>query len=84
MRTLTKKIEKLGFPMVQDVAGMASIHVLIGTTAEEGRCGIYLLILASGEAYIGQSKNVVKRYCGVFGQAYMDLSAGGRSYPMQL
>lgn len=50
----------LGFPRMHPLHNDASVaHIF----AQKHRCGIYVLHLADGSYYVGQSVNVVSRYC---------------------
>lgn len=53
-------IAALGFPQPTPVQGLHSIAHLFRASAS--RCGIYLLVLADDQFYIGQSTQVVRRF----------------------
>lgn len=54
------RISALGFPPPTPVATLPSIAHLFGTTTK--RCGIYLLEFPGDRYYIGQAKDVVRRF----------------------
>lgn len=53
---------KLGFPPLTDVATFKSIAHLFTSSRKGSRCGLYLLELADGCYYVGQSVEVVRRF----------------------
>jgi hypothetical protein len=52
-------IDQLGFPPAQLVSGRRSIR---GLFKRKRRCGIYILSFATGEFYVGQARDVNRRY----------------------
>src|SRR5690349_12249757 len=57
---LNARIHALGFSTAEPVGSFHSIAHLFGKT--KGRCGIYMLGFPDDSIYIGQAKDVVRRF----------------------